>query len=64
MSFKTLSVYRKRGTYFTFDFGRYSIHFDNCPFGVSGGGEGGLLNGQNPLSVMEVICRQSLTSGV
>ena len=30
------------------------------------GGEGGgdLLNGQNPLSVMKVICRQSLSDGV
>ena len=29
-----------------------------------GGEGGGLLNGQNPLSVTKVICRQSLSDGV
>ena len=41
--------------YFTFDFGWYSIHFH-----IVCQEQGGLLNGQNPLSVTKVICRQSL----
>ena len=32
--------------------------------GEAWGGGGGLLNGQNPLSVMKVIFRQSLSDGV
>ena len=46
---------------FLFDFVWYSIQFDIVREEQVGGGGGGLLNGQNPLSVTKVICRQSLT---
>ena len=51
--------------YFPFDFSWYSIHFDivcqkQGSVCVWGGGEGGLLNRQNPLSMTKVICRQSI----
>ena len=49
--------------YFSFDFGCYSIHFDDCLLRTQGrgGGEGGggVLNGQNLLGM--IFCQQSLT---
>ena len=42
--------------YFSFDSGWYSTHFDI----VHRGWGGGLLNGQNLLSVTKVICQQFL----
>ena len=47
--------------YFKFDFGWYSIHLDIAHEEQGGGRvQGFLLNGQNLLSVMKVICQQSL----
>ena len=55
------------GMYFTFDFTVgilsiviLSVKSRGSGGGGGGGGGGGLLNGQNPLSVIKVICRQSL----
>ena len=45
--------------YFSFDFVWYTIHIDVVH---SEQGEGGLLNGQNPLKATKVICRQFLIS--
>ena len=48
--------------HFSFDFGWYSIHLDIVRKEQRGGGGvgGGLLNGQNLLSVTKAICQQSL----
>ena len=40
--------------YFSFDFGCYSIDFDDCLLRTGGGDGGDLFNGQNLLSVMKV----------
>ena len=50
--------------YFSFDFGWHPIHLDIVLYEQGGRGWGGgdLLNGQNLLSVMKVICRQSLSN--
>ena len=54
--------------YFSFDFVWYTIHLvilsvnDREVGGRRMGGGWWLLNGQNPLRVTKIICRQSLTS--
>ena len=58
--------YNIKGTYFSFGFGWYSVHFDILIFSIKNrrGARGDLIlfNGQNPLSEMKVICWQSLTT--
>ena len=49
-TFKTWNTIRKRGTYFWFDFGWYSVHFD-----IGHGSMRALLNRDNQLIVTEVL---------
>ena len=46
---------KKVAIYFSFDFGWYSVHFD-----IVHQEQGSLLDRQNLLSVIKVICQQSL----
>ena len=50
-----LEIQYKKGLYFSFNFGWYSIHLDIVRYGQGDGVGRELLNGQNPLRVTKVF---------